>query len=188
MPRVNETKQKNQNKNQKMVTKKDKTDYKIIKIAGVALLSVVVLFLGYLLLDKYVLNSNNNQTVERFKDVDHLTLNQYKWLLNDDEKEPVEGVLYDVYVFVYNKDYDACTLCGTLESDVKAAAAAAEAKGYSFYVLDYQKYQDIATYVTGTFLPNRPALIHISGEAYADTDAISTSENAILSILSTITK
>jgi len=187
MPRVTETKTKKTTKTQKTVTKKDKTDYKILKITGVTLLGVIVLFVGYLLLDKYVLNPKNDTTVERFEDLEHLTLNQYKWLLNADETEPVDDVLYDVYVFIYNSDYETCTLCESLEADIEEAASLAASKGYSFFVLDYQAYQEIATYVTGTFLPNRPALIHITGEAYADTGAVQTSETSILYTLSQIT-
>lgn len=188
MPRVTETKKKKTNKTQKTVTKKDKTDYKILKIAGVTLLGVIVLFVGYLLLDKYVLNPNNDTTVERFEDIEHLTLNQYKWLLNADETEPVDDVLYDIYVFIYNSDYDTCTMCASLEAEIEEAAELAASKGYSFFVLNYQDYKEIATYVSGIFLPNRPALIHITGEVYADTGAIQTSETSILYTLSQITK
>lgn len=196
MPRVQSTKQNtNQNKsnikkNKKANTplKKDQVDYKILKYAGVSLLLIVVGFVGYLVLDRYVLNPKNDTTVERFEEEDHITLNQFKWLLNQNETDPVTGVNHEVYVFIYNKDYKVCELCESLEDSIKLALQEAESKGISFYVLDYQAYPDVQAFVSNIFLPGRPALIKIEGENYASENAISTSESAILYVLNNIGK
>lgn len=186
MPRVENKKPVKKANQSKKQTKKDQTDYKIIKISSFVLLAIVILFSGYLLVDRYILNNGDDEVVERFEDIEHLTLNEFKYLLNDDETNVVENLNYDIYVFIYNSDYETCTLCEDLESNIKQAASQAEANGYSFFVLDYQDYQDISSYVSNTYLPDLPALIHIEGEAYADENAVSTSRTAILSILSQI--
>ncbi|MDY0210400.1 MAG: hypothetical protein RBQ91_03200 [Acholeplasma sp.] len=187
MPRV-EQKSKSKSTKKQPVNARTQTDYKILKVAGIALLVIAVLASAYLLLDKFVFNKENETEIKRYEDLTHITLSEYKWLLGEDESNPLTNIEHDVYIFVYNRDYEACELCESLEDEVKEAAAKASENGYSFFVLDYVKYPDIQTYVSGLFLPNRPGLIHISGDSYADTDAISTSENGILFVLNSIIK
>lgn len=187
MPRVQQ-KSKSKNSNKQQVNARTQMDYKILKVAGISLLVILVLAVGYLLLDKYVFNKDNQTETKRFEDLTHISLSEYKWLLNEDDTNPLKNVEHEVYVFIYNGDYDVCEMCETLEADVKDAASKAKDKGYSFFVLDYNKYPEIQSYVSGLFLPNRPGLVHISGDSYADDNAINTSENGILYVLKSITK
>ena len=90
--------------------------------------------------------------------------------------------------FVYNGDYDVCTSCESLEDQVINAAKKAKDNGYSFFVLNYNKYSEIQTAVTSLQLPDRPGLIHIEGEAISSENGVLTVQSQIEYKLATISK
>ena len=188
MPRV-EKKAANQPAKKKKVNQKQALDAKIMKIGAVVLLVAVLGFLVYLLLDKYVFKEEA-VNFDRFETLEHLTLDEYKYIIgaNEDPDDVVSGLAYDVYIFVYNGNYDECVSCEELEDVVTNAANKAKEKGYSFFVLDYNKYKDIQTEVEGLQLPSRPGLIHIEGERLAETESVLTVKTQIEYKLATITK
>lgn len=111
-------------------------------------------------------NLNNEQTVTRYEDLTHIKFDQYQALLSDDKKALEElnvEIKHDVYVFVYNEDYDACTTCAELESSIQEKALK-EGRTYTFFVLNYTKYPQIKEQLEDNFLPNMPVLVHIEGE------------------------
>lgn len=191
MPRVTNTKKPIETKKNQKVVKK--SNVKADKIILYTVLGVLLLGLGaltYWVVDTYILKESE-PNYARFQDLDnvkHISLDQYRWLVGDNEKDSLGTVNYDVYVYIYNGNFKECTVCESLESAVIAAANAAAAQGYSFYVMDYNSKDTngLPNYITNLLLPNRPALIHIEGEALASENAITTSPNSILSILNQI--
>lgn len=187
MPRANNNKKPGNKKNTKKVVQSNKTTNKIILFTVLGILLVGLGALTYWLLDTYVFK-DAQPNYDRFETVDHITLDEYKWLVNDNEEDPLEDVKYDIYVYIYNGNFEECTVCEDLESAVLDAASAASGNNYSFFVMNYNDEDNtgISSYITGLFLPNRPALIHIQGEALATEDAIVTSPTQILSTLNQI--
>lgn len=190
MPRVTNTKKPIETKKNQKVAKK--SNVKADKIILYTVLGVLLLGLGaltYWVVDTYILKESepNYARFESLKDL-HITLDEYKWLVGDNEEDSLGTVNYNVYVYIYNGNFKECTVCESMESAVIAAANAAAEKGYSFYVMDYNSKDTdgLPNYITNLLLPNRPALIHIEGEALASENAITTSPNSILSILNQI--
>lgn len=190
MPRVTNTKKPIEKKSTKPVVKKSNKTNKIILFSVLGVLLVGLGALTYWIIDTYVLKESE-PNYERFVDVESIvpiTLDNYKWLVGASEEDALKDVEHNVYVYIYNGNFKECTVCESLESAVIEAANAAAAQGYSFYVIDYndKDNEGLVEYIQGLFLPNRPALIHIEGEALASENAISTSPTAILSILNQI--
>ncbi len=187
MPRATNTKKPVNNKNNKKAVQPKNNANKIMLFTVLGIVLVGLGALTYWLLDTYVFK-DKEPNYDRFETVEHITLDQYKWLINDNEEDPVEDVKYDVYVYIYNGNFEECTVCEDLEAAVLAAANASSGSNYSFFVMNYNDEDNtgITSYISGLFLPNRPALIHIQGEALAATGAIVTSPTQILSTLNQI--
>ena len=187
MPRV-EKKALNKKQGNTQVSNKKLNDAKIIKIGATVLLVAVLAFLAYLLLDKYVFKEKEPNYF-KFDTLEHVTLDEFNYFLgtNEDKKNEVDR-LHDVYIFVYNGDYDVCTSCESLEDQVISAAKKAKDNGYSFFVLNYNKYSEIQTAVTSLQLPDRPGLIHIEGESISSENGVLTVQSQIEYKLATISK
>jgi hypothetical protein len=189
MPRVEKKAVNKQPAKKNQVNQKKQVDAKIIKIGAVIGLLAILGVLAYLLLDKYVF-TEKEPNYNRFETLEHLTLDEYKYLIgtNEDQDDAITDVFHDIYIFVYNGNYDECTTCEDLEEIVKDAASKAKEKGYSFFVLNYNEYNEIQTEVSGLQLPSRPGLIHIEGEAIATTEGVLTVQTQIEYKLATISK
>ena len=52
--------------------------------------------------------------ITRYDNITHLELDQFQALLGED-KTPLDdiedAIKHDIYVFIYNEDYDVCTTC-----------------------------------------------------------------------------
>lgn len=187
MPRVTNTKKPVSKQNIKKPVQTSQTSSKIMLYTVLGILLIGIGALTYWIVDTYIFK-DQVPNYDRFETVEHITLDQYKWLLNDNEEDEVEDVKYDIYVYIYNGNFEECTVCEDLEAAVKAAADAAGVQNYSFFVMNYNDEDNvgITSYISGLLLPTRPALIHIQGEALATSNAITTSPTAILSSLNQI--
>ena len=148
-------------------------------------LSVVLLFglvVGiYLFMESF----NNEPEVNRYDNITHLELDQFQALLSEN-KEPLKDIedeiKHDVYVFVYNEDYDVCTTCADLESMITEKALK-EGRTYTFFVLNYTAYPQIKEELSTNFLPGMPVLVHIEGESILEGN-VYTNKLEIQSVLS----
>lgn len=130
-------------------------------------LSVVLMF-GLVVGIYFMVESFNKELeVNRYENITHLKLEQFQALLSDN-KDPLDDIedeiKHDVYVFVYNEDYDVCTTCAEIESLINEKASK-EGRTYTFFVLNYSAYPQIKEELSTNFLPNMPVLIHIEGES-----------------------
>ena len=114
---------------------------------------------------------------KRFENIEHISTSIYNVLLGkqysdelseDDLKiwEEIEKNLErDVYVFIYNADYDESPDTKDLESLINEAFNR-EDKTYTFLVLNYFGNEEIENVISAEShgLPIRPVLVHIEGE------------------------
>lgn len=187
MPRVTNTKQPVKKQNNKKAFQPSQTSNKVMLYTVLGILLIGIGALTYWLVDTYVFK-DKEQNYDRFETLEHIVLDEYKWLLNDNEEDALEDVKYDVYVYIYNGNFEECTVCEDLESAVIAAAEAAGSQNYSFFVMNYNDTDNasLSSYISGLLLPSRPALIHIQGDALATENAMITSPTSILSTLNSI--
>jgi hypothetical protein len=130
-------------------------------------LSVVLVF-GLVVGIYFIIESFKKETeVTRYDNITHLELDQFQALLGEDKTplDDIEDVIkHDIYVFIYNEDYDVCTTCAELENLINEKALK-EGRTYTFFVLNYTDYPTIKEELSTNFLPNMPVLVHIEGES-----------------------
>ncbi|MGI6360298.1 MAG: hypothetical protein ACOX02_04610 [Acholeplasmatales bacterium] len=157
----------------KELTIKEKKDQRqnlifgIINIGIVLSLAVLVIVLIVVSMKK---KSEEPEEIKRFEDLTHITIGQYEAILNGDAALAPSGYTHsDTYIFIYNKDYDACTLCGKLDEDIRLKAKK-EGRTYNFYVFDISVAgnEEIKNKISSNHLPNMPVLIHIYGSEVLD--------------------
>lgn len=127
----------------------------------------------------------------RFEELTHITLNQYKVIINQLEKNDLKDEEYDdfdkidlahnVYVFIYNGEYDESETTQRLEALVTEVGKK-EDNSFTFLVLNYYLHQGITDLVKNTSLPVDPVLVHIEGETVKE-DGIQTNYLSIVSVL-----
>ncbi len=125
------------------------------------------------------------EEVKRFEDLIHITIDEYEAILNGEAAlAPKDYTYSDTYIFIYNKDYDACVLCGELDEDITLKAKK-DGRTYNFYVFDISVVgnEGMKDIIASNHLPNRPVLLHIYGSEVLDTY---TDELAIKTALSKI--
>lgn len=131
------------------------------------------------------------EPTKRFDDMTHITLNQYKALFSDTARENLKDeeledfnkidLAHNVYVFIYNGEYDESETTQRLESLV-ISIGQKEDKNYTFLVLNYYMYEGIKDQVPNTHLPEDPVLVHIEGQVIAE-DGVQTNYLSIYSVL-----
>ncbi len=151
--------------------KKERTQniiFGIINIGIVATLVTVIIVLVVISMKK---KEEEPEEIKRFKDITHITVEQYEAILSGDVALAPSGYTHsDTYIFIYNRDYDACTLCGKLDEDIKEKAKK-EGRTYNFYVFDISApgNEGMKNKIASNHLPNMPVLIHIYGSEVLDT-------------------
>lgn len=154
-------------------------------IFGIINISVVV-GLAILVIVLVVLSQRKPKVEEkpkRFENLTHITLSQYEAILRGDIFESPDGLEYsNIYVYMYNPDYDACGLCGFFNDDIIRLATKEDAL-YHFYVLDIsaEGNEGIIEKIEGNNLPTIPVFLHIYGQELQETH---TNEHSIKSALS----
>lgn len=144
---------------------------------GVVLVGVIILIL--------VLSLRGGKTPElpeRYEDHSKISVNHYKALvgyngfspaeLNDDDKEIYEefkdDLKNDIYIFIYNPDYEECPRCEDIESFINSILDKKENKSYTFLLMSLTNNEDIFD-ILGQETEPTPLLIHIKGDKLEQT-------------------
>lgn len=186
---------KRKNKTGKSVPKKtNKNKILYLSIIGV----LVVAIIGLVLWMEFRPEKPKPDPIKRFPEIEHISTSIYKVLvdptdtevenLKDKEKEQYEKLeqklKYDVYVYIYNSDYEESSTSEQLEQLV-IDTYNKEDKNYTLLVLNYVENDDIVELLDEHYLPEDPVLIHITGQSVAE-NGISTNYLAIQSVLVTL--
>lgn len=167
-------------------TKSKKKDSNFI--FGIINISIVIGLAALVIVLIVVSMSNRkkpSEKVERFKDITHISLEEYKAILSGETAlAPKDYEFSDTYVFIYNPNYETCPLCGLFNDDI-ISKATKEDKTYNFYVLDItdSSNEGIKELIGENHLPNTPVLIHLFG---SDVESTNIDELAIKSALANI--
>lgn len=146
----------------------------IWSVVGVVILALI----GIALWIQFKPEPKDPEAPKRFTNIEHISTSIYKVLIADLEAgdlsekdleiwEKLEETLErDVYVFIYNADYDESPDTKDLESLINQAHNK-EDKNYTLVVLNYFGNEEIENIIsTGSHgLPVRPVLVHIEGES-----------------------
>lgn len=188
--KMSQRKKSSQEPIKKVVSKK----VKIISwsIVGVIFLAVI----GIALWQEFKPKPKEPELPERFTNIEHISTSMYKLLLLGEEtsadlseedkeewKEIFDNLKHDVYVFIYNADYEASPDSEELENAI-IEAYNKENKNYTLLVLNYNKNENIINEIADSAhaLPNRPVLIHIEGQDVAE-KGYATTVNDIRTVL-----
>lgn len=187
---------KRKNKTEKPVPKKTNNKHKILylSIIGVLVLTII----GLVLWMQFRPEKPEPEPIKRFPDIEHISTSIYKVLidptdtevenLKDKEKEQYEKLeetlKYDVYVYIYNADYEESSTSELLEQLV-IDTHNKEDKNYTLLVLNYVDNEEVVDLLDEHYLPEDPVLVHITGQSVAE-NGISTNYLAIQSVLVTL--
>lgn len=186
---------KRKNKTGKSVPKKtNKNKILYLSIIGVLVAAII----GLVLWIEFRPEKPKPDPIKRFPEIEHISTSIYKVLvdptdtevenLKDKEKEQYEKLeqklKYDVYVYIYNSDYEESSTSEQLEQLV-IDTYNKEDKNYTLLVLNYVENDDIVELLDEHYLPEDPVLIHITGQSVAE-NGISTNYLAIQSVLVTL--
>ncbi len=151
--------------------KKERTQNLIFGIINIGIVASLVALVIALIVVSMKKKEEPPEEIKRFTDLTHITVEQYEAILNGDVALAPQGYTHsDTYIFIYNKDYDACTLCGALDADITAKAKK-EGRTYNFYVFDISvpENEGMKSKISSNHLPNMPVLIHIYGSEVLET-------------------
>lgn len=138
---------------------------------GIVLVGVITLILVLALR-----GNKEDDLPERYEDIKQISSNHYKALissfnfdmaeLEDEEKEVYDSfkndLKNDIYIFVYNPDYDECPRCEQLEQFIKTIYNK-ENKDFTLLIMNYADNLNIFDYVDGN-IEKAPALLYIKGD------------------------
>ncbi len=160
--------------------KKDKRQNLIFGIINIGIVLSLVIVTIVLIIVSTKKKAEEPEKVKRFENLTHITIEEYEAILNGEAAlAPKDYTHSDTYIFIYNSDYDVCTLCGILDEDIKEKAKK-EGKTYNFYVFDISAVgnEGMKSKIASNQLPNKPVLLHIYGSellnTYTDELAIKT--------------
>ncbi len=141
--------------------------------SGLTLVLVVVLVLVFALKPK----DDESVADDKFPDIVHLSVNQYKYLINqiekseltDEEQEALDESLikHDIYIFVYNPNFEECQGCDEIALMLEDKFNKDD-KDYTIFVINYNEHPEIKEQIEQNYLPDIPVLIHIQGEETKD--------------------
>lgn len=180
-------------KTQKEVQKKPKNKNTKLYLSIIGVLVVAVI--GLVLWMEFRPEKPEPEPIKRFPDIEHISTSIYKVLidstdtavenLKDEEKEQYEELepklKYNIYVYIYNADYDESTNSELLEQLV-IDTYNKEDKDFTLLVINYVDNEDIVDLLEEHYLPEDPVLIQITGQSVAE-NGISTNYLAIQSVL-----
>lgn len=185
-------------KNEKETPKEIPKKVKIIiwSVFGAILLGV----LGVMLWMEFKPDPKEPQLPLRYENIEHVTTSIFEVLLgkkfkdelNEDDLEIFEelekDLKYDVYVFIYNQDYENSEESEKLEDTINDVYNK-EDRAFTIVVLNYLLNEDITSLLEeyNLNLPNTPVLVHIEGETIAE-KGVSGTYLSILSKLNNILK
>lgn len=173
-------------KTEKVAQKEVPTKVKVItwSIFGVILLGV----LGVLLWMEFRPEPKEPVLPDRFENVEHITSSILEVILTqknsedltEEELEIWEEIdlsddVRDIYVFIYNQDYEASPDSENLESLVNEVYNK-ENRSFAILVLNYLENENVVDLLNNNnvALPTVPVLVHIEGESIATNGVITT--------------
>lgn len=129
---------------------------------------------------------------ERFENIEHISTDIFEVMLGEkfsDELSEDDLELWDeikddlerdIYIFIYNQDYEESPDSEKLEDLVKEVYNK-EDKGYTIFVLNYLKNINVEELLEGENIrfPTMPALVHVEGEEIAE-NGVNSTYNTIL--------
>ncbi|NMA05320.1 MAG: hypothetical protein GX931_02985 [Acholeplasmataceae bacterium] len=155
-------------KNKEQKEKRQNLIFGIINVGIILTVTITIIAVIVVSLKK---KPEEPKEVKRFEDLIHITIDQYEAIINGEAALAPKDYLYsDTYIFIYNKDYDACPLCGELDEDINLKAKK-EGKTYNFYVFDISVVgnEGLKDIIANNHLPNKPVLLHLYGSEVLET-------------------
>ena len=151
-------------------TKKSNSNlvFGIINVGIILGLAVLVVVLIVLSMKK---PTQDDKPIKRFEDLTHISLEQYEAILSGETVLAPEDYEHsNTYIFIYNPNYDSCTLCKALNDDI-IEKGKKEDRTYNFYVMDItsKDNEGMKEKLESNHLPNTPVLLHLYGSELLET-------------------
>ncbi len=139
---------------------------------GIVLVAVITLVIVL-----SIRSRREDDPIVRYEDLTHISTDIYKVFtkeldvidLNDDDKEIYDGLDLrdDIYIFIYNPNYEECQDCEEIEAFIQSIYSE-EDKPYTFVLMNFNENEEMEELLNISALGIRPVLLHIEGEEFKD--------------------